>query len=123
VVLGLGEPRELQTEPDGSLSLEVPVNVSVLHVLFPEQEIDHVVRVGYLDPVSTASGQRARLDNLGYGASLGAGFEPWTTQDRRDLEELLRTRAIVAFQKAHGLAPNGETDAATLDALKKAHGS
>jgi Putative peptidoglycan binding domain len=64
-----------------------------------------------LDPVEEVSGQQARLKNLGYFAGEITG----TMDDAT-------TSALQLFQNKEGLPPSDEADAATCDALRRAHG-
>jgi N-acetylmuramoyl-L-alanine amidase len=74
----------------------------------PEQE-EYPLALGYLDPVHSPSGVRARLKNLGL---LGD-----------DSSEAALARALTKFQNDRGLPTTGELDAATARELCEAHGS
>ena len=78
-------------------------------------EVSFRLIVGGLDPIDTPSGQRARLNNLGYFAGYGV-------QDQRQLEW-----AVEEFQADEGLADRGLTgilarDRTTLNRLGIRHG-
>ncbi len=72
-----------------------------------ELDVDEsgVVRIGFLQPVETDAGLRARLVNLGY---LVAGVD--------------LAFAVAEFQADRGLVADGEPDAATRSALEGVHG-
>jgi len=71
------------------------------------------VLVGRLDPVDLATGQRGRLNNLGY-LTHEDGEDDSAPPSRTTLEE---------FQRDHGLTVTGECDAPTRAALVREHGS
>jgi hypothetical protein len=70
VVHGLGDDIPGTTGSDGSLSVDVPVNVDTFVIELPDQQVSYQVLVGHLDPVTEESGVRQRLSNLGYGSPL-----------------------------------------------------
>ena len=78
-----------------------------------ESQADRVikVRVGWLDPVDTISGQQARLLNLGYYRG--------TLEERNPAE--MRS-AIEEFQCDQALAVDGDCGPITQGRLKKVHG-
>jgi N-acetylmuramoyl-L-alanine amidase len=73
--------------------------------------VDVPLRIGGLDPIAEESGQRARLQGLGY--YLGPGGPGDGQQLRSAVEE---------FQCEHGLAVDGKCGPATQDKLKQAYG-
>lgn len=116
-VLGAGvEPLQGTTDRTGKLTLSVPISTASVDVRFPEQRLTLRVFVGHLDPIGESSGLFQRLLHLGYidrpaGAPGHGG----------DAEEL--ARALRLFQKERGLAPTGQCDERTREALLEAHGS
>lgn len=70
----------------------------------------HELRLGYLEPVDTDAGLRARLKNLGFLDDERAG--------EREL-----AAAVEAFQERHGLKVTGKASAATRAKLLEAHRS
>jgi hypothetical protein len=113
---------DLVTDPDGTLSHPISdsanqaallvkenINVNGDPVLF---ETGMNIRIGHLDPVEEASGQVARLSNLGYyRASI----------DKIDNDELVS--AIEEFQCDNGLPLTGVCDGVTQAKLREVHGS
>ena len=74
------------------------------------------IRVGHLDPVDEVSGQKARLNNLGY---LAGPFD-----GRSDREnDMMFLSAIEEFQCDHGLLVDGKCGPGTQARLKRLHGS
>ena len=69
------------------------------------------LKIGHLDPVTEVTGQRARLNNLGYRA--GPVDEPHPEQFRSAVEE---------FQCDHKLAVDGNCGPVTQGKLKTIHG-
>lgn len=72
---------------------------------------EHVMRIGFLQPIDTVAGVRQRLNNLG----LRAG-------DVDDAEALDYRSAVEEFQCDHHLVVDGKAGPATRSALARAHG-
>ncbi|MEZ4297448.1 MAG: peptidoglycan-binding protein [Polyangiaceae bacterium] len=112
-------PVELELEGDSS-SPVTDGQAIVERPISPTTESGHLsalgdevaVRVGFLDPVESRSGWKARLDNLGYAAGPVDASTP--IEERSALEEL---------QCDFGLPVTGAPDAATLQKLLEVHGS
>lgn len=114
---GLGsEPLERRTAEDGRVSFAVPIHVREVRLILQEGRLVFPVLVGHMDPITEASGVRARLQHLGYYL----GFQ--TGEDEEDEEQRL-SRAIGAFQREHGIAETGTMDDETRGALRQSHGS
>ncbi len=117
-VEGLPEPLEGTSGGDGSVKLEIPINLAEVVVFFPTANMAFPVRVGHLDPVEELSGMRMRLSNLGfYGIASPAPDEESESARALDVE------AIQRFQKVNGLEPTGTLDGATLSRLRDVYGS
>lgn len=109
-VTGAGKkPIDGETEPDGTARFEVPVLVREVVVHFPKLGIDMPVHVGHLDPIEERSGQKQRLQNLGY---LRAGSE---------ISDAELAGAFARLQRDNGKPVTGHADADTLNALRAAH--
>ena len=77
----------------------------------PFQDDPLVFRIGHLDPVDSMSGQRARLNNLGYLA--GSSDDPQAKAFLSAVEE---------FQCDHGLTVDGSPGPGTQAKLLQIHG-
>lgn len=132
---------EKNSSADGRVTFEVPVNLTFARLVVdaPPAEgsgssearrFESDVLIGHLDPVSTDSGRRARLDNLGYGSDddraisdpapeAAPGAYKAAAEPSFDMSAL----ELVRFQRDQGLEETGEPDEATLDALAKMHGA
>ena len=111
VVSGLGAPLEAKTDGDGLLELAVPVNVREVSVRFVKRNVEHVVRIGDLDPIEELAGVTKRLVHLGL-------MSPHETRDPAALQD-----ALTRFQRRQQLPESGKLDDATKDALVRVHGS
>jgi hypothetical protein len=100
------------TDASGQLALVVPVYTREIRVHFDSSGDEIVLLVGHLDPVATTSGVRQRLTNLGFP----------TRRDDADEDDHGVRRMLALFQVAHGIAPSGELDSDTADALEREHG-
>ncbi len=103
----------------GQVKLELPLTATRVRLRFPARGLAFWLRVGELDPIDEASGARARLRALGFYHRLGEFEHDDASDEAAEAEEA----AVRAFQKANGLPDSGALDAATLAALKSAHGS
>jgi hypothetical protein len=100
------------TDASGQLVLVVPVYTREIRLHFDSSGDEIVLMVGHLDPVATTSGLRQRLTNLGFPAG----------REDADEDDYSVRRMIALFQVAHGIAPSGELDSDTADALEREHG-
>jgi hypothetical protein len=116
---GLGPSRALgRTDGEGRLTLEVPLHVREVSVIFPGKNRSYSLLIGHMDPVTETSGVRARLEHLGYlPAPAGEG-----SMSEEEARARLR-EAVRVFQRDQGLEPSGQVDGATRDALRRAHGA
>ena len=103
----------LTTNADGQVTIQVPVTVREICIVFPDRHFSYTARVGDLDPSTEMSGIAQRLRNLGHLARDSASPEV-------DAEEV--RAAIAAFQAETGASPTGELDAQTQAALFNNHG-
>lgn len=122
-----GESRTGSVGSDGEVRFEVPTYVSEVELHLPRRQAIVPVRVGHLDPVDEASGERARLTQLGHLTPLPSelfrhpiAFELDPASEGAD-ERLARARA--RFQEEQGQTPTGVADEALLRALRERHGS
>lgn len=115
---GVGDDEEKVTDGDGLASFEVPLHTREAIVRFTESGAVLRVGVGGLDPISTDSGVRMRLEHLGFLGGSAPGQDPYEGGGKRQL-----AAALAAFQAAQKLTVTGEADEATRDALVAAHGS
>lgn len=113
-VRDLGVPKEGETDGDGTLTLDVPVNVGMVRVIFEDPFAMYRVWIGHIDPATEPSGIAARLRQLGY---LPAEVVPGATDEGATIDALRR------FQRDQGLDVTGDADEATLAALRKVFGS
>jgi N-acetylmuramoyl-L-alanine amidase len=99
-----------KTDGEGLLEQEIPPNADQAVLAIEGQEF--LLKIGYLDPVDTLTGWRARLNNLGYKAGKVDGEEN---------EEL--QSAIEEFQCDQGLKVDGIVGPKTQAKLEEIHGS
>lgn len=109
------------TDAQGRITLEIPPDThdGVLIVRNSETLFDEAaipIRVGDLDPVETESGQRGRLNNLGYFAG------PFTDKSEAGNDKAFKS-AIEEFQCDFDLVVDGKCGPRTQDKLKEEHGS
>jgi peptidoglycan hydrolase-like protein with peptidoglycan-binding domain len=101
---------------DGEALLEVPIPAAAKKarvVLLQHKPVEHTLRLTRLSPVSSVSGQKLRLRQMGYySGKLGK---------LGDSDPELKA-ALINFQRRHKLKESGTLDAATKDALTKAYG-
>jgi N-acetylmuramoyl-L-alanine amidase len=111
-----GEIHKLTSNGQGLVELEIPHKAKsgflVLHSdETPFQEVPIPVKIGHLDPIDTISGQKARLNNLGYFAG-----DPDSGED-----DDFRS-AVEEFQCDHSLTVDGKCGANTQSRLKQVCG-
>ena len=104
--------RQLKGTTDAKGKLKQPIEpddeTAVLRLDDPIVEWN--LKIGHLDPVTEVSGVQQRLTNLGHACGDIDGVAGGHTR-----------AALRQFQSHHGLKPTGAIDAATKDALRKAH--
>jgi hypothetical protein len=107
--------KDGKTDGDGWIRQPIPPNAREAKVLLKPKKSEpeeYVLQLGHLDPVDTISGQKARLENLGF---FQGEVLPEPTSDY--------TAAIKGFQKVHGLNETGVADNDTQQKLKQEHQS
>jgi len=115
--------QQLTTNGEGMIQQDIApqAEASLLVVKAPVAAAEAMplpmpVRIGHLDPVDEVSGQKARLNNLGYFAGPGEG------RSETDNKELFLS-AIEEFQCDHDLVVDGKCGRVTQARLKQVHGS
>ena len=103
----------LATDADGHLTIQVPVTVREVCIVFPERHFSYTARIGDLDPSNEMSGVAQRLRNLGHLARDASSPEMAADDVRA---------AIAAFQAETGASSTGALDAETQSALFEIHG-
>ncbi len=107
-----GDTRQVTTDGDGFLDLDIPRAAKEGRLRNETIGIDVPLKIGHMDPSEEDSGWVARLVNLGYhGGAVG------------DLSDELLPAAIEEFQCDHGLKVTGQLDEATRSKLLEVHGS
>jgi N-acetylmuramoyl-L-alanine amidase len=106
----------LTTDDQGRIEQIIPVTAERATLVIkdpqtPLQDLVIPVKIGYLNPVQEVSGQKARLNNLGYYPG------PLDQMDER----LFRS-AVEEFQCDHGLTVDGICGPITQAKLKEVHG-
>ncbi len=104
-----GKSAELTSDGSGIVECEIPLGPADGHILV--QGVQRALRVAHLDPASEATGQSARLRNLGY--LLSADSFPDEPAFRMAVEE---------FQCDHGLTVDGDCGPKTQAKLLQVHG-
>ena len=111
-----GKAIALKTDAAGRIKVPISITEAEATLTFkdPMVPFDLIVpiKIGHLDPVDSASGQMARLSNLGY-----------ITRPLEDVDDVVMARTVQEFQCDAGLPVTGECDAATQNKLKEMHGS
>ena len=117
------EVNQLTTDGQGLLQRDIAPEAEngVLSVKTPPTAAEAMplpmpVRIGHLDPVDEVSGQKARLNNLGYFAG------PFEGRSDADNKELFLS-AVEEFQCDHDLVVDGKCGPRTQAKLKQVHGS
>lgn len=106
----------LTTDGQGKIEQEIPLTAQKGALVInsdqtPFENEFFALKIGHLDPVDTISGQRARLNNLGYFAG-----------DSDDPSDPAFESAAEEFQCDHSLTVDGIVGPQTQAQLKKVHG-
>ena len=103
---------------DGSGKIELPIRSDAKKAVLivdsdqtPFERVEIPIKIGHLDPIDTLSGQKGRLNNLGYFAGDVTG----PADD--DFES-----AVEEFQCDQSLTVDGKCGPATQAKLKQVHG-
>jgi N-acetylmuramoyl-L-alanine amidase len=111
-----GKSIALKTDAAGRIKVPISITEAEATLTFKDPMVPFdlliPIKIGHLDPVDAASGQMARLSNLGY-----------ITRPLEDVDDVVLTRTVQEFQCDAGLPVTGECDAATQSKLKEMHGS
>jgi hypothetical protein len=111
-----GKSIPLKTDAAGRIRVPISITEAEATLTFKDPMVPFdlliPIKIGHLDPVDSASGQMARLSNLGY-----------ITRPLEDVDDIVLTRTVQEFQCDTGLPVTGECDAATQSKLKEMHGS
>lgn len=116
--------RKGSTDGDGILEQKIPPDAVQAKLLVfdgdPKEGPLYVwdVSIGHLNPITTASGCKARLNNLGYFCGE-AGDD---VDDSDEPIDALTQLAIAGFQEAHKMKPTGDPDEATQKKIVEIHG-
>jgi N-acetylmuramoyl-L-alanine amidase len=115
-----GETFNLTTDGKGKIEKDITPTAEGGFLIIKSQETalnetTLPIRIGHLDPVEEESGQRGRLNNLGYFAGP---FEGHSEEDNRQVF----LSAMEEFQCDHGLTVDGICGPQTQAKLKDVHG-
>lgn len=105
-----GDTKSLTTDGDGKAEREILKTAAVGTLFVTDLEVP--LKIGHLDPVDKLSGQKARLNNLGYDAGDPAGEE-----------DMQYKAAVEEFQCDQDLHVDGICGPNTQGKLEEAHGS
>lgn len=102
---------EGQTDGDGILSADVPVEKNEVILSLPRRQQTYTLALGEVDPLDTLRGAQTRLHNLGlYRGEITGTLDEATSE------------AIRAFQRAKKISVTGRYDSATQRSLAEVHG-
>jgi hypothetical protein len=115
-----GETVEVTTDGKGKIEQDISPTAEGGFLIIKSQEtaLNETVlplKIGHLDPVEEQSGQKARLNNLGYFAGPIEGNDEAANQQ-------LFLSAIEEFQCDHALTVDGKCGPRTQAKLKEVHG-
>jgi hypothetical protein len=103
------------TDSSGNIQASIPPNAKQGTITLSPGTADEMkipLQIGYLDPITEATGLKQRLANLG----LDCG-------DRTNQMNDALAEAICVFQEKYSLPVTGEADQTTRDKLASVHGS
>lgn len=101
---------EKEIKPDAKLALLIIKDAQT-----PINDIEIPIKIGHLDPVDEVSGQKARLNSLGYFAG------PFEGKNEEENKAMFLS-AVEEFQCDHGLVVDGKCGPSTQAKLKQVHG-
>ena len=106
------QPVEGRTDAEGRIDQPIPPGARRGVLTLPEDGERIVLRLGHLDPETSARGAQSRLRHLGfYGGAVDGEVGERTTE------------SLLAFQRAHQLEESGRLDEGTGEKLREMHGS
>lgn len=108
-VTGSPDVSPLSTDGKGMVEREIKPDASAGKLSVTDLNLE--LRIGHLDPIQTITGQKGRLNNLGYDAG-----------EVNDEETLQFRSAVEEFQCDHKLAVDGKCGPNTQAKLKEVHG-
>lgn len=115
----LGSGRRLFPNEKGIIEDELERRIRLGELVIPSKNIKMDLKIGSLDPPDTLSGQRARLNNLGYCAGF-ADFElkqfTWAVEEFKCDQKMVPVAEKIDF--IHGIQTK-----AVQQRLKDVHGS
>ena len=114
-----GGPITGATDGEGRFVAELPIDASSAVLVFPDRGVSFPLRIGHLDPVEEDTGVTSRLRHLGYLTTRQSATGRVPSADQL---QNARRRAILGFQRDHGLPITGTMDDATRNALREVHG-
>lgn len=110
LILG-NETVSLTTDKNGLIEHDIHPTLKHAKLLVPSLNAKFALIIGAMDPINTETGQRARLNNMGY-------FSGYSDEDGHQL-----TWAIEEFQFENKIKPlTGTMDEETQTALKEKYG-
>jgi hypothetical protein len=96
------------TDSKGLLKKKIPIGAMMAELTFPgSPPYTRKLDVGFLHPITVASGVQMRLNNLGFGCGRPTGGS-----------SAAYTAALQAFQRKNQLNVTGMADSSTLDKLR-----
>lgn len=110
-----GEEFKLTSQANGLVEQDIPSTAQQARILIKDNNspitLEVPIQIGHLDPTDAVSGQKARLNNLGYFAG------PLDEED-----EAAFTSAVEEFQCDHKLTVDGKCGPNTQAKLREVHG-
>jgi hypothetical protein len=106
---GDGKPLEVRSGAKGEFT--VPITPTVDRLRFTTGATEHLLRVGFLQPVETIAGARERLTNLGYEAGdsddpadrqLRSAVEEFQCDQKLDIDGVIGPNTRARLMKVHG---------------------
>jgi hypothetical protein len=111
-----GNSTSLTTDASGHMKVAISRAAKEATLIFKDPlvpfDLTVPIKIGYLDPVDSVSGQKARLSNLGY-----------ITRPLEEVDDVIFAYTVQEFQCDLGLLVTGECDPLTQHKLKELHGS
>lgn len=104
------------TDSEGRLDEVIDPAADTARLTIAEESLELEVQIGDLDPVDTASGQKGRLNNLGYRAG-----DPTAPEDPETKAQF--RSAVEEFQCDYKLKVDGVCGPKTQSKLEEIHGS